>query len=102
MDKIIEAGSIDTVMALFGSFDANVKLIEREMNVRITNRDTQIKIIGDEPEKAAMVIERLISEIELGETLNEQNIRYAIFAANENIDYVAPAKGDYICITAKG
>ena len=89
MDKIIEAGSIDTVMSLFGSFDANVKLIEREMNVRITNRDTQIKIIGDEPEKAAMVIERLISEIEIGETLHEQNIRYAICAANENIDYVA-------------
>ena len=47
MEKILEATSIDTVMSLFGSFDANVKLIEREMGVRITNKDTQIKIIGD-------------------------------------------------------
>ena len=47
MEKILEATSIDTVMSLFGSFDANVKLIEREMGVRITNKDTDIKIIGD-------------------------------------------------------
>ena len=102
MEKIIEAKSTDTVMSLFGSFDSNVKLIEREMNVKITNRDTQIKIIGENADKAAAVIERLIDEIEVGESLTEQNIRYAIFSVNEDIGYVPPAKGDYICITSKG
>jgi phosphate starvation-inducible PhoH-like protein len=102
MERILEATSTDTLMSLFGSFDANVKLIEREMGVRITNKDTQIKIIGDNCDKAAAVISRLIDEIEIGETLNEQNIRYAIFSVNEDIEYVPPAKGDYICITAKG
>ena len=102
MDKIIEAKSSDTVMSLFGSFDANVKLIEHEMNVRISNRDTQIKISGEDCENAAVVIERLILEIENGETLTEQNIRYAIFSVREDIGYIPPAKGDYICITAKG
>ena len=43
-----------------------------------------------------------IDEIEIGEPLTEQNIRYAIFSVNENIEYVPPAKGDYICITSKG
>ena len=102
MERIIEAKSTDTVMSLFGSFDSNIKLIEREMDVRITNRDTQIKIIGEAAEKTAAVIERLISEIENGEPLTEQNIRYAIFSVNEDIDFVPPAKGDHICITAKG
>ncbi len=102
MEKIIEGGSLDNVMSLFGSFDRNIKLIEKEMDVKITNRDTQIKILGENCEKAASVIERLIGEIEMGETLTEQNIRYAIFAVNEDIQYIAPAKGDYICITAKG
>ena len=102
MERILEATSTDTLMSLFGSFDANVKLIEREMGVRITNKDTQIKIIGDNCDKAAAVLSRLIDEIEIGETLNEQNIRYAIFSVNEDIVYVPPAKGDYICITAKG
>ena len=102
MERIIEGGSLDTVMSLFGSFDRNIKLIEKEMDVKITNRDTQIKIMGDNCDKTASVIERLIGEIEIGETLTEQNIRYAIFAANEDIEYIAPAKGDYICITAKG
>lgn len=102
MEKIIEATSTDTVMSLFGSFDRNVKLIENEMNVRITNRDTEIKVIGDNADAAAEVISRLIAEIESGEALTEQNIRYAIFAVNDNIDYVPAAKGDYICITASG
>ncbi len=102
MEKIIEATSTDTVMSLFGSFDRNVKLIENEMDVRITNRDTQIKVIGDKADAAAEVISRLIAEIESGEALTEQNIRYAIFAVNDNIDYVPAAKGDYICITASG
>ena len=56
MERIIEGGSIDTVMSLFGSFDSNIKLIEREMNVKITNRDTQIKIMGDNCDKTASVI----------------------------------------------
>lgn len=102
MERILEATSTDTVMSLFGSFDANVKLIEREMGVRITNKDTQIKIIGDNCDKAAAVLSRLIDEIEIGEPLTEQNIRYAIFSVNEDIEYVPLAKGDYICITAKG
>lgn len=102
MEKIIEAKSTDTVMSLFGSFDSNVKLIEREMNVKIVNRDTQIKIIGENADKTAAVLERLIDEIEAGEALTEQNIRYAIFSVNEDISYVPPAKGDYICITSKG
>ena len=102
MEKILEAKSTDTVMSLFGSFDSNVKLIEREMGVRITNKDTQIKVIGDNCDKAAAVLSRLIDEIEIGEPLTEQNIRYAIFSVNEDIEYVPPAKGDYICITAKG
>ena len=102
MERIIEGGSIDTVMSLFGSFDRNVKLIEKEMDVKITNKDTSVKIIGENCDKVASVLERLIGEIESGETLTEQNIRYAIFAVNEDIQYIAPAKGDYICITAKG
>jgi len=102
MEKIVEAKSIDTVMSLFGSFDANIKLIEREMDVRVTNRETQIKVSGEKCIEAANVIERLICEIENGETLNEQNIRYAIFSVQEDIEYIPPAKGDYICITAKG
>lgn len=102
MERIIELASNDTVIELFGSFDRNIKLIENELGVRITNKDTQIKVIGENALLAQKVIERLASMIENGEELNEQNIRYAIFAVKDNIDFVPSKKGDVICITASG
>lgn len=102
MEKIIEAKNNDILMALFGSYDKNIKLIEKELDVQIVNRDVSIKIMGENCEKAASVMERMMIEIENGETPTEQSIRYNIFSVNENIDFVPPAKGDYICITASG
>ena len=92
MERILEVKSIDTLMTLFGSFDANVKLIEREMDVKITNKDTMIKIIGDNCDKTANVLQRLIDEIEIGETLTEQNIRYAIFPLRRTLIMFLPQK----------
>ena len=102
MEKTYDAKSNDDVMTLFGSFDENVKLIERETSVRIVPQDTTLRIIGDNAEKAYEVIRRLMADIESGNPVTEQSIRYAIFAVDENIDFVPPAQGDYICITAKG
>ena len=102
MEKIYESSNTESLMALFGSFDANIKLIEREMDVRITNRGGEIRINGENAANAYEVISRLMSEIENGTQLTEQSIRYTIFAVNEGIDFVPPAKGDYICITANG
>ena len=102
MEKTYDAKSNDDVMTLFGSFDENVKLIERETGVRIVPQDTTLRIMGDNAEKAYEVIRRLMADIESGNPVTEQSIRYAIFAVDENIDFVPPAQGDYICITAKG
>lgn len=102
MEKTYDARSNDDVMTLFGNFDENVKLIERETGVRIVPQDTTLRIIGDNAEKAYEVIRRLMADIESGNPVTEQSIRYAIFAVDENIDFVPPAQGDYICITAKG
>ena len=49
MEKIYESDNNDSLMTLFGSFDENIKLIEREMNVRITNRGAEIRINGEMP-----------------------------------------------------
>lgn len=102
MEKIYEAKSMDSVMSVFGSFDQNIKLIEKELDVKISNSDNIIKIVGSDAEKAAAVVEQLASLSESGEELTEQNVRYAIFMAKEGIEYVPAAKGDYICLTGKG
>lgn len=71
---------MEHAVALFGSFDENIKLIENEYAVSVVNRGSDIKISG-EPEnlmKASKVIDSLLSLINRGETLSEQNVRYCI------------------------
>ena len=47
--------------ALFGSFDENVRLIEREFGVALVVRDSELKVTGDDPEavdKASRTVEK--------------------------------------------
>lgn len=96
---------METAVALFGSFDENIKLIESEFNVRIMCRDSELKIDGDalNTSKACKVIESLLQFINRGEVLSEQNIRYCISLVNEGSeDKIEQLAGDCICITSKG
>ncbi|MBR1730999.1 MAG: PhoH family protein [Ruminococcus sp.] len=104
-DKFFSIGRTEHAVALFGSFDENIKLIEREFDVRVTVRDDELKITGDEENvfKTGKVIEALMHFINRGENLSEQNVRYCISmvkdGSDENISQLAD---DCICITAKG
>ncbi len=104
-EQIINIDRIENAVALFGSFDENIKLIEREFGVKITCRDSEMKIEG-EPEsasRAGRVIESLLQFLSRGETLSEQNIRYCISLVKEGSDdMIEQLAGDCICITAKG
>lgn len=96
---------METAVALFGSFDENIKLIESKFNVRIMCRDSELKIDGDalSTSKACKVIESLLQFINRGEVLSEQNIRYCISLVNEGSEEkIEQLAGDCICITSKG
>ncbi len=96
---------MENAVALFGSFDSNIKLIEREFGVRITCRGSELKIEGEaeHASKAATVIESLLQFLSRGEALSEQNVRYCVSlvkaGSEEKIEELA---GDCICITSKG
>ena len=72
--------------ALFGSFDANLKLLEKSLAVTIAARENVIKISGEDDciDKAAEVIGILLQVIERGETIDEQKILYAVTMVQEN------------------
>ena len=92
-------------MALFGSFDENIKLIEREFGVKVTVRGDELKISGDEESvfKTSKVIEALMHFINRGENLSEQNVRYCISMVKDGSDEdFSKLADDCICITAKG
>ncbi len=96
---------MEHAVALFGSFDENIRLIENEYAVNVMNRGSDIKISGD-PEnvmKAAKVVESLLSLINRGENLSEQNVRYCMSLINEGSEEkIEQLAGDCVCITSKG
>ena len=96
---------MENSVTLFGSFDENIKLIEREFGVRIICRDSELKIDGDAENVAGAgkVIDSLLQFINRGEALSEQNVRYCISLVHEGSeDKIEQLAGDCICITSKG
>ena len=96
---------MENAVALFGSFDSNIKLIERAFGVRITCRGSELKVEGEAEQaaKATTVIESLLQFLSRGEALSEQNVRYCIALVNAGSeDKIEELAGDCICITSKG
>ena len=96
---------MENAVALFGSFDENIKLIEREFGVKITCRGSELKIEGDveNAARARTVIESRLQFLSRGEALSEQNIRYCISLVREGSEEkIEQLAGDCICITSKG
>ncbi len=96
---------MESAVALFGSFDENVKLLEKEYGVTIVSRGTQIKVSG-EPEAimlAGKAVQGLLSLISRGEELTDQNVRYVISLVGEGSEEkVKDIGSDCVCITSKG
>lgn len=96
---------MEQAIRLFGNFDENIRIIEKEYSVTVVNRGDSLKICG-EPDKAALAakaIEGLIMLLNKGEELNEQNVRYCISLVNEGSDdRISSLASDCICITMSG
>lgn len=104
-ERIINAERVEDLIAVFGSFDENIRRIEDSLNVSIINRGTELKVSGD-PEsvdKAIRTVESLLSLAAKGEIIDEQRVRYLITLVREgNDELVAKMAKDVVCITAKG
>lgn len=105
VERIVNAERLEDVIAVFGSFDENIKRIEDALDVRIVNRGTDLKISGDEEmaDKACRTLEGLLSLAAKGEAIDEQRVRYLITLVNEGNDsQISQMSKDVVCITAKG
>ena len=65
---------------IFGSFDVNIKKIEKEFSVSIVIRNEKIKIIGNKDKvlNVSELIELLISKAEKGNEISEQDLNYCM------------------------
>lgn len=105
IERIVNAERMEDIIAVFGSFDENIRRIEEAFSVSIVNRGTDLKITGDEEsaDKAARTLDGLLSLAAKGETIDEQRVRYIMTLVREDNDaQVAKMTKDVVCITAKG
>lgn len=95
----------DVFEKLCGSFDSNLKKIERTYHVSLIYRDNELKILGEKAsiERAMSTIRQLLELISKDQTLNEQNVNYAIALTEENSSFsAADIDPDIICHTVSG
>ena len=48
VERIVNAERLEDIIAVFGSFDENIRRIEDALDVRIINLSTDLKVSGDE------------------------------------------------------
>lgn len=96
---------MEQAVSLFGSFDENIKYIEKKYGVSVVCRGAEMKISGEAENVSLAVraINGLLDLINKGESLNEQNVRYVTSLVDEgDEDQLKGMNGDCICMTTKG
>ena len=104
-EQIITLEAVEQAASLFGSFDENIRMVEREFSVSIVSRGSDLKIMGDAEnvDKAIRAVNSMLVYVNKGEPLTEQNVRYVLSLVNEgNEDKLNSMTTDSICITSKG
>ena len=104
-EQVVNVDRMEQAVSLFGSFDENIKLVESQYNVKIISRGSELKVSGDveSVSKAVRAVNGLLTLINRGESLSEQNVRYVLSLVDEdNEDKLEQMTGDCVCITAKG
>ena len=105
IEKTIDIDRMEQAIQLFGSFDENIKELEKEYGVTILSRGTDIKVSGDAEGVygACKAIDALLALVEKGEVINDQRVRYVMDLVRDgSSEQVARSAGDVICITSKG
>ena len=104
-EQIINFDRMEQAVALFGSFDENIKLIENQYSVNVISRGSDLKITGEAENvaKAVRAVNGLLLLINKGEALSEHDVRYGMGLVDEGgEDKLAAMTNNCICISSKG
>ena len=105
MEQRISIERMEQAVNIFGSFDENIRLLEKEFNVMVTNRDGELRISGEAEDvmHAAKAVQAMLTLSSRGEALGEQNVRYIIdMVRTGKEEQISELAGDVLCISAKG
>ena len=105
IEQRISIERMEQAVNIFGSFDENIRLLEKEFNVTVTNRDGELRISGEAEDvmHAAKAVQAMLTLSSRGEALGEQNVRYIIdMVRTGKEEQISELAGDVLCISAKG
>ena len=105
MEQIVNVERVEHIINLFGSFDENIKLLEREYGVSIVNRDTELKVVGEAEAvmRAKAAVEALLQLAARGEQITQQNVNYVVSLVRDGQEgQIAQMGKDVICVTTRG
>ena len=105
MEQRLSIERMEQAVNIFGSFDENIRLLEKEFNVTVTNRDGELRISGEAEDvmHAAKAVQAMLTLSSRGEALGEQNVRYIIdMVRTGKEEQISELAGDVLCISAKG
>lgn len=105
MERFIEVEKMEPVINLFGNFDENVKIMEKELDVAIINRGSEIKLAGEaaQVDKALSAVNSLLAMANRGEVIGEQEVRYVLsqieVGHQEELENLGK---DMVCVSTHG
>ncbi|MBR1723749.1 MAG: PhoH family protein [Ruminococcus sp.] len=105
MEKIITVDETEHLLSLFGSYDENIREIEKEYGITVVTRGDEVKLIGGEEDidRAAKAVSALLELCRKGERINEQNLHYVFSLVGEGLEQeIAKLSDDGIIVTLKG
>ncbi|MBE6727693.1 MAG: phosphate starvation-inducible protein PhoH [Ruminococcaceae bacterium] len=105
-EQTVDIERLEHLVNLFGSFDENIKRLEKQYNVQILSHGSCVKVRGDviAVNKACRAIGCLITMLSRGEQITAQGIDTVVSMVEDGdedkISSITDA--DCICITSKG
>ena len=105
IEKEIRIGDIEKLSLILGTFDENLNVLSNELKVDFLVKGTDLVIKGEEtPVKTAgQVVDKMLSLIKEGETLDMSRLIYCINLAKEgNTEDVSKIMSGVVAITSRG
>ncbi len=97
--------SLENQSNVFGQFDQFAKKLERTLHVTIITRDSMVKLVGPEQavDKGKRVLTQLTELANRGNTIQEQNVDYALSLVFEDSEQaLVEIDKEFICHTLNG
>ncbi len=103
--ETVQIPNQEALIALFGSFDENMQVLELECGVKIRINDRELTIEGENEhvQIAVIVLTKMLEMIERKESIDKSRVRYAVSLAKEGqAELISQMMSDVILVTHRG